>query len=242
MSQPPGPANPYGGPPQQPQDGPPAQPYGQGFPQQQSYPQPGPQPGGYPGYPGYPGAQAGPPGQYGYPNAYGLPQSNLPPGMPPLASWGARLGALLLDSLMFMLVPMGLVIAGYAQFISKFIDAQNACDDANIPTASCPTPDIPGSAVALMAIGGVLSLVAGLYLCYREGKTGQTPGKKIVGIRLLREYDGAPLGFGLAFGRRLLHGLDGLPCYLGYLWPLWDEKNQTFADKLVHTVVIRDQS
>lgn len=229
MSQPPGPANPYGDPPQQSQDGPPPQPYGQSFPQQSSYPQSG-------AYPGHPGEQPG------HPNAYGQPQGNLPPGMPPLASWGARLGALLLDSLMFMLVPTGLIIAGYAQFISKFIDAQNACDDAGVSTDNCPTPDIPGSSLTLMAIGGALSLAATLFLCYREGKTGQTPGKKIVGIRLLREYDGAPLGFGLAFGRRLLHTLDALPCYLGFLWPLWDDKNQTFADKLVHTVTIRDQS
>lgn len=250
MSQPPGPENPYGGPPQQP--------YGQ--PQQPPYPQQGPyppqggpqgpygypqgpygQPGAYPGPGGYP-QQGGYP-QGGYPGgAYGYPQQGLlPPGMPPLASWGARVGATLLDGLMFLLIPMGLVIAGYAQFISKFVDAQNACDDAGIPSGNCPTPDIPSSAFILIAIGGLLSLIAGLFLCYREGATGQTPGKKIVGIRLLREADGSTLGFGLAFGRRLLHFVDGLPCYLGYLWPLWDAKNQTFTDKIVHTVVIKDQ-
>lgn len=233
MSQPPGPG-PYDGPPQQqPYGGPPQQPYG--YPQQPPpFPQQGAygQPGGYPGYP---------PQQPGYPNPYGgHPQGNLPPGMPPLASWGARIGATLLDGLMFMLVPMGLVIAGYAQIVKKLIDAQNACDDLGIRSSDCPSPHLPGSAFALIAVGGLLSLIAGLYLCYREGSTGQTPGKRIVGIRLLREYDGSTLGFGLAFGRRLLHILDGIPCYLGYLWPLWDEKNQTFADKLVHTVVIKD--
>ena len=33
------------------------------------------------------------------------------------------------------------------------------------------------------------------------------------------------------------HILDALPCYLGYLWPR-DRKRQTFADKIVKTVVI----
>jgi uncharacterized RDD family membrane protein YckC len=240
VSQPPGPDNPYGGPPQQ---SPGQDPYAQGFPQQQP-PQPYGQPGPYPqqqqqqgyGYPGYPQQQPG------YPAPYGYPQNNLPPGMPPLASWGARLGAMLLDALMFLLIPMGLIIAGYVQIVAKVTDRWNDCDNAGIPRSACPSPHTSGGSVTLILIGGLLSTVIGLFLCYREGKTGQTPGKKIVGIRLLREQDGSTLGFGLAFGRRLLHTLDGLACYLGYLWPLWDAKKQTFADKLVHTVVIRDES
>jgi uncharacterized RDD family membrane protein YckC len=159
--------------------------------------------------------------------------------MPPLASWGARVGAALLDGL-FFLVPMGLLIAGYVQIIKKYQDRLDDCDRVGIRHSDCPHPKVSGGSVTLIIIGGVLSLALGLYLVYREGKTGQTPGKRIVGIRLLREYDGSALGFGLAFGRRLLHFLDGI-CYIGYLWPLWDAKNQTFADKIVHTVVIKDQ-
>ncbi len=48
-------------------------------------------------------------------------------------------------------------------------------------------------------------------------------------------------GFGLALGRRFCHFLDTPLCGLGYWWPLWDEKNQTFADKVVGTVVVRAQ-
>jgi uncharacterized RDD family membrane protein YckC len=32
--------------------------------------------------------------------------------------------------------------------------------------------------------------------------------------------------------------LDGV-LYLGYLWPLWDPRKQTFADKIVGSVVVR---
>jgi uncharacterized RDD family membrane protein YckC len=160
--------------------------------------------------------------------------------MPPAASWGARLGAMLLDGLMFNLVPAGLFFAGYGRFFGKLIHAWNTCDDNDIPQSQCTTPHIPTSSVLLMLAGAVLSLAALLFLCYREGSTGQTPGKRILGIRLLREADGSALGFGLAFGRRVLHCLDALPCCLGFLWPLWDENRQTWADKMVHTVVIRD--
>ncbi len=38
--------------------------------------------------------------------------------------------------------------------------------------------------------------------------------------------------------RDLAHVLDSLPFYIGWLWPLWDTKRQTFADKVVKTVVV----
>jgi uncharacterized RDD family membrane protein YckC len=239
VSQPPGPENPYSGQ-QQPYgypQQPPQQPYG--YPQQGGYQQPGggyQQPGGYPGYPPQQGGYPPPPGT-GY---QGYPQSNLPYGMPPLASWGARLGATILDGLIIMLVPTGLVMAGYVQYLVKVNDRQNDCDSVNL-SDNCKLPTISGASVTLILVGALLSIIGFFYLCYREGSTGQTPGKKIAGIRLLREADGSNLGFGFAFGRRLLHAIDGFACYLGYLWPLWDDKNQTFTDKIVHTVVIKDQ-
>ena len=49
------------------------------------------------------------------------------------------------------------------------------------------------------------------------------------------QQTGRPIGGGLAFGRELAHVLDGF-FYIGYLWPLWDAKRQTFADKVCGTV------
>jgi uncharacterized RDD family membrane protein YckC len=244
VSQPPGPANPYGDP-QQPYGG--GQPYG--YPQNPQSPQnQPPQPGPYGQQPPYGYPQPGIPPQPGYPQQYGGYQGGYPPppagylpGMPPLASWGARLGALLLDFLMFFLVPVGLAAAGDIQIGIKAADRLNDCNNAGIPDDSCPSPHVAGSSIALIVIGGLLSLAVSIYLVYREGATGQTPGKRIVGIRLLKEQDGSTLGFGLALGRRFAHFLDSLACYLGWLWPLWDSKNQTFADKLVKSVVIKDQ-
>ncbi len=57
---------------------------------------------------------------------------------------------------------------------------------------------------------------------------------------LIGEPTGQPIGPLNAFLRDLVHILDGI-AYIGYLWPLWDEKRQTFADKLMKTVVIDDR-
>ena len=36
-----------------------------------------------------------------------------------------------------------------------------------------------------------------------------------------------------------LFGIFTLPLILDYLWPLWDDRNQTLHDKAVSTVVVR---
>jgi uncharacterized RDD family membrane protein YckC len=69
------------------------------------------------------------------------------------------------------------------------------------------------------------------------GRTGQSWGKQIMKLRLLSEETGQPIGGGMAFLRDLTHLLDSLACYIGWLFPLWDPKRQTFADKIIKTIV-----
>ena len=88
--------------------------------------------------------------------------------------------------------------------------------------------------LGLLAYWGVVA-----YIQYLQGTTGQSPGKRVAGTKLLREADGQPLGFGNAFLRAVLHVVDAAPCGLGFFWPIWDPKRQTFADKIVSSVVIR---
>ena len=33
--------------------------------------------------------------------------------------------------------------------------------------------------------------------------------------------------------------IDGIPCYLGYLWPLWDKENRTLTDMILDTRVYK---
>ena len=91
------------------------------------------------------------------------------------------------------------------------------------------------------AFGYVLELAAivwGLYNAYQAGTTGQSTGKRIVGTRLIDERTGEVIGGATGIGRYLLHILDALPFWLGFLWPLWDTKRQTWADKMVRSIVV----
>lgn len=205
--------------PQQPQQ--PGQPYAP-FPQQAA------------GY-GYP--------QGGYPQA-GYPQGGYPQGAPamqqrpPLAGWWSRVAAQLIDGLLLGLIPFAFMIVGIIMVVMSYADCVDSTTNAVDSTCE-PSTGAIGTGMALMVIGGLLGFGLGLWMLYRQGKTGQTVGKKMMNIAVVRERDGQPTGFGMAFVRNLAHILDSLPFNLGYLWPLWDDKNQTWADKMVGTVVIR---
>lgn len=93
--------------------------------------------------------------------------------------------------------------------------------------------------ISIRPLSDVLSILLGLALGYWVGLQGQTPGMRIVGIKLVRDADGALLGGGMGVVRAICHYLDTLACLIGWFWPLWDNKRQTFADKLVSTVVLK---
>ena len=70
------------------------------------------------------------------------------------------------------------------------------------------------------------------------GNTGQSLGKRVIGIRLVSESSGQPIGPLMAFVRDIAHIVDSIICYIGWLFPLWDSKAQTLADKIMSTVVV----
>jgi len=84
----------------------------------------------------------------------------------------------------------------------------------------------------------LVAIAAGFYITYMNGACGQSPGKKIMGIKVVSEETGQVIGGGLGIVRGLAHFVDGIICYIGYLFPLWDAKRQTLADKIMKTVVL----
>ena len=60
-------------------------------------------------------------------------------------------------------------------------------------------------------------------------------GKKVMKFQVVSESASRPIGFGMSPVRQIVHVVDGLICYLGYLFSLWDAKRQTFADKIMST-------
>jgi uncharacterized RDD family membrane protein YckC len=135
-------------------------------------------------------------------------------GYPPLAGWGSRVGAYLIDSIIatvpyFIFLVIGAIVGG-------------------------------GARVALIVIGALIGLGIQIYNRWiMAGRTGQSWGRSALGIRLISEQTGQPIGGGMAFVRDLAHFVDSLICYIGWLFPLWDSKKQTIADKMVSTLVIK---
>ena len=93
--------------------------------------------------------------------------------------------------------------------------------------------------VALSVIGWLVGLGWTIYnRWYLGGTTGQSIGKLALSIRLVSEETGQPIGMLMAFARDICHIVDAIICYVGFLFPLWDAKRQTLADKILKTVVI----
>jgi uncharacterized RDD family membrane protein YckC len=148
----------------------------------------------------------------------------------PLASWGSRVGAALLDWLI-LLIPVTLLIV-----LVVFVALNST-----------------GGGIVTGILSGLAYLVAVLFyapaLMAREGEhNGQTWGKQIVGIRVIRD-SGQPVDLGFGFIREfvvkgLLFGFLGsflfsIPTLLDYLWPLWDDENRCLHDMVVSTHVLR---
>jgi uncharacterized RDD family membrane protein YckC len=201
-----------------------------GYDQQGGYDQPGYDQSGYGRSGPYaePGQPYGSPSQaYGTPNqAYGQtptgyqpsPTSQYPAGgygysQPPYASWLTRVGAYLVDALpVWVLLAIGAALAGHGG---------------------------AGAGIGIIFYLAALGWI-GYNRWYRAGTTGQSLGKSATNVRLSNEQTGAPIGAGLAFLRDLAHIVDAIICYVGFLFPLWDGKRQTLADKIVGTVVVRN--
>jgi uncharacterized RDD family membrane protein YckC len=101
---------------------------------------------------------------------------------------------------------------------------------------------IIGSAIGSLTVTLVLDLIILGWTIYNRwylmGTTGQSWGKRVLNIKLVKEATGQPVGAGMAFVRDICHIVDSIICFVGYLFPLWDAKRQTIADKIVSTVVV----
>ena len=78
---------------------------------------------------------------------------------------------------------------------------------------------------------------------------GQTPGKQLLGIRVMRT-DGRPSDWGWTFIREflikivavgILDAALGIVTIIDLLWAFWDKDRQTLHDKVVKTIVVDDR-
>lgn len=85
---------------------------------------------------------------------------------------------------------------------------------------------------------GMIILVNAAYFIYFHGMTGQTPGKKLLGLAVVRT-DGEPMTFGIAFLRWVGYIISKLPLFLGFIWAAFDGRKQGWHDKIAGTCVIK---
>ncbi|MFD6197076.1 RDD family protein [Mycobacteriaceae bacterium NPDC060252] len=187
-------------------------------------PPPSPQdPGGYPPPPPAAGAPALPGGNFDV--------------------WIKRVGAFLIDNLIVGVlygIGYGIAIAtAEKQTISTGVYEGDPFSGGGVTYGSdAEVFSFSGLGVAAVTIFGLIALVFALWNLKKQGDTGSTVGKNLLGIQVLGETTGQPIGFGMSFVRSLAHFVDAIICYIGFLLPLFTPKRQTIADMLVKTVVV----
>lgn len=187
-----------------------------------------------------------PPSSSGWPSPAQAPQQARPlAGQQTyvLATWGSRAGAFVIDAFLFgilawlIMLPvgraLGLSFDEAARYFARLSPLPTRIDD--------PTPFYLAVAVQVMLPGIALALS----LLVMDG---QSPGKRVAGIRVVRA-DGRAMNSQTAFRRELLVktillGLLGALTFLiaypvNYLWPLRDREHRAGHDFAVDTRVVQ---
>lgn len=89
----------------------------------------------------------------------------------------------------------------------------------------------------------VFLLMYGYFAFFEIIWNGQTPGKRIAGIRVVKD-SGRPLTAAEAIGRNLLRIVDNIPAFyaVGVLVALLNAKNKRIGDFIAGSVVVREAS
>ena|ERR1700676_3284381 len=199
-----------------------------------NYPPPPPPPGGYPPPPPPPpggGYQPPPQVATGYP-----PPAAAGPALPTEAytPWLTRVLAWLIDSVpIFIVEGIGWAILMGTQETVCISDTSEYNLGQFCATGASTIGQLS------IALAGILALAYVVWnYGYRQGTTGSSIGKSIMKFKVVSEKTGQPIGFGMSIVRQLAHIIDGAICYIGYLFPLWDAKRQTIADKIMTTICL----
>src|SRR5213082_362724 len=95
--------------------------------------------------------------------------------------------------------------------------------------------------VAVLAVLALFLLFWGYFLLFEALNHGRTPGKRLMGIRVVMDT-GHPITFAAAAVRNLIRVVDGLPFGLvGLAFVLFHPQNKRLGDIVAGTVVARDR-
>ncbi len=90
----------------------------------------------------------------------------------------------------------------------------------------------------IMGHFAIFTLISVAYFTYFHGAMGQTPGKILLQLKVIRKT-GKDLTYGIAFLRWLGYIISGTVFYLGFIWAAFDGRKQGWHDKIAGTLVVR---
>jgi uncharacterized RDD family membrane protein YckC len=110
----------------------------------------------------------------------------------------------------------------------------------SFPVAVIGGPDAVRGIVPLLTTLGLLAslVIAWFYAVLPLGRYGQTIGRMLLGIRVVGPAGGSP-GLWKAVLREIIGKFLSDFLLIGYLWMLWDPRQQTWHDKIAGTRVER---
>lgn len=151
----------------------------------------------------------------------------------PYSGWWTRFAAMLIDRLV-LFVPSWIVVRITVNAVPKRIEACRLSDGRR---GLCSVPTDQGWAVIALVVG-ICFVATMLYFSLLTGRSGQTLGKRALGIAVVDRTTHQPIGVGRGFGRFFGMLLSSLVCGLGFLWAAWDGEKQTWHDKIARSIVV----
>ncbi|MFY1578941.1 RDD family protein [Verrucosispora sp. WMMD703] len=202
-----------------------------------------------PAQPGPPGYASQPPWPVGPPPAgwaAGPPPPVLGPGGQPLASFGDRLLAYLIDTA----VVVAALLVVFGPLFVIFMAQMLAVDPETNPDGTVAEPGLFVVEILLPMLllqAASLVIMFGIYWLYHVEylkRTGQTLGKKVMGLLVVPLDPTGTLDRRMAGKRYLVEFVGGslVPggSYVDGLWQLWDKPwQQCLHDKFAGTVVVK---
>ncbi len=93
-----------------------------------------------------------------------------------------------------------------------------------------------------LSLGGELmaNLIGALLVLMFWVERGGTPGKLVLGYRIVDAETGGPPPMNRLVLRYIGYLVSAIPLGLGYIWVLWDPRRQGWHDKMAGTLVVRD--
>ncbi|MCZ7435019.1 RDD family protein [Micromonospora sp. WMMC241] len=194
-----------------------------------------------PAYAGLPGYPPPPPGYVPHPPL--APPAVAPDGRP-LASFGDRLLAWLIDTAVASAVAMVLFLPVFLWIVFRVVDDLDAAGPEGPDPAMVWTEIFFPLLAAELGLFLVVLVFYWLYHVEYARRSGQTVGKKVMKLRIVPAQPGATLTRGMLGKRYLVEFVAGsLVPFLSYLdgfWQLWDKPwQQCLHDKFANTVVVK---